>query len=394
MFALNAAICLAGTVMGQIVCSETGLRTNMYLLSIGQSGAGKDHPRKAVTKILDEANLFQLIGGEDFSSGSSIMSMLASSNVRLSQLDEFGKLLAEAIGSSNNVKQTIMRRLMTLFSSADTVVAGNEVSNLTKKRVDIVKRKDIRFPHLSLHLTTVLNELVPALSSADVLSGFLNRMLITVSEDSPAKLSLIQKKKEVPAEIIDWIHTVRRPNVGTTNLEGAISENPRVLSMGVKAYSILDQFNDHVHELSNQMLLRGQGLELLYGRTVEHAIKLSLIAAVAIDPETRAVQPEAITWACEYVLACTQQAVDLCAYKISDSPFHAKVKEVYEIIWKSGVEGIGVRELKRVAPLASLKPREKSEVLDAVSHFGVMRKVVTTGGRPSTVLIAADPAEN
>jgi len=66
---LNAALSLAATVLGRCYCGETKLRTNLYLVSIGTTGSGKEHPREAIRCILNAADCDYLDGGENITSG-------------------------------------------------------------------------------------------------------------------------------------------------------------------------------------------------------------------------------------------------------------------------------------------------------------------------------------
>ena len=53
LFSCGAAICLLGTLVGQKVMTETGLRTNFYVFALADSGTGKDAPLSSIKKILD-----------------------------------------------------------------------------------------------------------------------------------------------------------------------------------------------------------------------------------------------------------------------------------------------------------------------------------------------------
>lgn len=372
VFALNAALCMAGTVMGQKVCSETGLRTNLYLLSIGPSGSGKDHPRKAIGRILSEANLFHLIGGEEFSSGSAILSMLAAGNVRVSQLDEFGKMLSEAVAATGSHKASIIRRLMTLFSSADAIVPGQEMSSLSaRKKDEVAERKDIHYPHLSLHMTTVLSELLPALSSADVFSGFLNRILISVAKNERPKLSLSSSHAPVPQEVLRWIFDVRNPRYkpGSTDLSGFIDSAPRVIKFSMPAASVIEQFRDFTYE--REIEGESSGTDALWGRATEHAIKMSMIAEVSTNPAAEYISQESALWGAGFVNYATWEAEQLVKHHVSDSAFEGQVKAVYMKIKAAGDKGISRRALRRQSPLRSMRPRDQTEVFAALSSYSV-----------------------
>jgi hypothetical protein len=65
ILALGAAITALGTVMGRKVRTTTDLRTNIYAVSVADSGAGKEHTRKAIKMLLHAAHAEQR-GIDDF----------------------------------------------------------------------------------------------------------------------------------------------------------------------------------------------------------------------------------------------------------------------------------------------------------------------------------------
>lgn len=133
--ALNSAIALLGTVLGREFETESGLRTNMYMLSVARSGSGKEHPRKVAAKILSETGMFDRLGGDEVSSGSAVMSMLHKNPCRLVQMDEFGLFMTEAQeGAADSHKAGIIKIMMRMFSNAGSLVVGNEMSTLSAKK--------------------------------------------------------------------------------------------------------------------------------------------------------------------------------------------------------------------------------------------------------------------
>jgi hypothetical protein len=64
MFALAAALCLAGTLYGRHFKDESGQRTNLFLMGVGFTSCGKDHALKAVSRALDSCEATNLRLGQ------------------------------------------------------------------------------------------------------------------------------------------------------------------------------------------------------------------------------------------------------------------------------------------------------------------------------------------
>lgn len=385
IFSVSTAICMVATAAGRMYETPTGLRTNMYMLSIGQSGAGKDHPRKTLTRILHEAELFDLVGGEEIASGSAMTSMLLRSPACVSQIDEFGRFMAEAVASGKGShKYSLLRKMMILFSSANSIVPGHELSTLGAKNPSEIERRDLHYPNMSLHMTTVLDELIPALTSADVFSGFLNRMLLLQSTGRRPKLRTDIHRTPTPDTIHDWIKRVRTPQ-GAGNLAGLSNEAAITVQMDGEARLLLNGFNDWAYEQECEH--EGQGIDSLYSRALEHAAKLSLVAALSSEPDSPKIRGEHVQWGIEFVKYSISLMHTLATEHMADSAFRGVVQRCKQLVEAAGERGLTAYEIaRRFAGFAALKPREQDEVLTALMRDGIVQNDNT--GKPGKKRIA------
>src|SRR5689334_9361077 len=90
LLALGAAIAVIGTAAGRKYRAETDMRTNVYIVALGPSGCGKDHPRQCAKAALEAAGLADWIGGEELASGTGVLSAVARHPACLFLVDEFG----------------------------------------------------------------------------------------------------------------------------------------------------------------------------------------------------------------------------------------------------------------------------------------------------------------
>ena len=67
-FNLGAALTFLGSVMGQKVMTETQLRTNLYTITLGSSGLGKNAPFSPLLQLLEYSGGGKLFGPTDLTS--------------------------------------------------------------------------------------------------------------------------------------------------------------------------------------------------------------------------------------------------------------------------------------------------------------------------------------
>ena len=177
---LAAALCAVGAAAGRRFRLETpDTRSNVYVIALGDSASGKDHPRKCTRRLLIEAGLAQHLGGETIASGAGLLSSVAKHPVRLFQIDEFGHFVAAVLDPQSHAhhRREIMTQLTTLFTSATEMVVGTEYSNQTERpRVDICE------PCVCVYGATVQQPFWAAMQHGHISDGSLPRFLVFQSE--------------------------------------------------------------------------------------------------------------------------------------------------------------------------------------------------------------------
>ncbi len=376
LYFLNAAISLVGTIMGQKYESDTGLRTNMYMISIGPTASGKDHARKCIKDILAASNLTKYLGGEEIRSGQGLLAAMERSSNSLFQLDEFGLFLQSAQNPNSGAHRAeVMTILMKLFSSANTVFMGSEYADQKNK-----PRVELKYPCCHLHATTTGAEFFPALSSTHVINGYLNRMLVLETKIRHPKE---QKGKRIPppTEILEWIDetTNIKAITGGGNLHGFNVEAAITISNSDGAERLQNELADKVRSLTADE--DQYQIDALWGRAVEHTMKLATIIAGSNRHET--VHESDMQYAKTFVEYAVETLAVSVKDRISDSPLQAKVKECFNAIRDAGEKGLTDRELSRNRAFAKLALRERTEVMSILTQEGKIGrfKMDSTGGR-------------
>ncbi len=235
--ALAATISLLATVLGRKVRTQTGIRTNMYVVAVAATGTGKEHGRKCVRKALAAGGLAHLEGG-DPASGPALVSRMAESPSTLLQLDEFGLLMQQA-KKENSPRHGIIKELLALTGSAEQSYVGTMYSDTRAKAA-----KAIHYPCLTVYATTTAETLYDALSGSDMASGFVNRLMI-IESPAQARASLglryQDKGQDVPQALVEWMAAVHSAGkVEGSNLNGLTAEMAPTVSYSAPAMHIAE----------------------------------------------------------------------------------------------------------------------------------------------------------
>jgi len=384
-FAVNAALALTGTILGRRYMSESKLRTNLYLISIGITASGKDHPRKVVKNILNTAGLDYMLGGENIASGQGLLTRVEMTPNVLFQLDEFGHMMKSLQGKYvRRYNVEILTNFIKLFSSTNIVYKGTEYADQKNR-----PRVDIPYPCCSIHATTTPEPLYEAITSSHVVSGYLNRFIVI---DNSRNLRPDQQqgflRKDVPQNILEWIRkVVHHPEVGQGNLPGISPADPLVVSKSEEAVKRFHVFKEEIDEI---MIDKDRtGIEALWGRAWEHADKIALICACAEEPSKPFINESNALWAIKFVSYYTEQLAIEVQSRVADSDFERDSKEFISAILNAGDRGLTEYEMGRQKPFNKHPPKDRRIVLDSLRLSGFITKTMIEGlGRKREAYVA------
>ena len=295
LFALGGAVCLLGTLAGQKVQTETGLRTNFYVITLAYSGSGKDGPLAACSHLLGHAGAEALLGPSCLTSEAAILRALVGQPVSLYLLDEIGDIL-QGLKSEKSVGQAIPGTLKRLFSGT----GRSEAKTYADGRNNI----HVSWHHLSMYAVGSPDKFWESLNHGDVTDGFLGRTLILQSGHAgdPPRENI---DAVPPQDLVDGLSRLfqhQRPRMGGTM---STRPDPVIVPLSRDAKAIMAAFTEEYHELKNQYRKEADGRGAIYGRAAEHARKLALIRAVSSQGEAifegGQVQPEDVAWAIAFV---------------------------------------------------------------------------------------------
>ncbi len=374
------ALALVGTVLANKVQTNTGLRSNNQFVLVAGTGTGKEHPRKINKAILMMAGLTEQIGGEEIASGQGLMASAANRPTSLFQLDEFGMML-QAISSdkAGSWQKAILSALMKLHSGAGSIVAGQEKADQNSR-----PRVDVLYPCVTVFATTTANELVPALKSGQVVSGFANRMIFMLTKSKRQKRNMKALLTSPPPEIIDWIAAVRAYHY---NLAGTTPENPVTVGMDAEATRAFEDWEDEIMSLQD----KNSAHEVMYVRAWEHASKLAMIVAMShmsvaslSSYQGCLISAEDAHWAIDLVRFSFSEMFKLIENRVADTEFEGQCKEVSRLIRAASERGMTERDLNTTSrTFRGLDGLARDKIFAVLQRNEQIRRVTidSTGGR-------------
>lgn len=384
VFAVNAALSLVATLSARKVQNETGLRTNIYLCSLGPTGCGKEHARNYLKTALHALGKDEQLGGEDIASGQGLMSRAAISPDAVFQIDELGHFLASATErNAAGHKVAVLTSLMKLFSSSSSVVTGTEYANQK-----LNERQTIEYPCVNLHGTSTDNTFYDALKGAHILDGFVNRLIVTQTDNPRPKKQRKKPAAKPDQKILDWYDAFIAAISRGQGLLGMQPENPVTIKMTREAWRLFDALEEIIDQKMEET--RGTGLDALYVRYWEHAAKIALVCGCA--KPVPLIDIEEAQWAIDFVGYWNDRLVQEAKFRIADSEFGHFMNLVLQRINEAGSDGITHGKVFNHKKLRELQPQLRQQIVSALSENGEIsiNATKTSGaGRPSLRYFAA-----
>lgn len=375
VFALAGAVAAVGTLAGQKWMTETGLRTNVYCLALGYSGAGKDSPQSALPQIFQRSRAAECLGGNALTSDAALLRYLqAESKARsLFLLDEIGLLLT-AMKRPGSYAAEIPSLLMKLFSGTDRGFSKHYANNAN----DV----DVRWHHLSLYGASTPDRFWDSLTRGEATDGFLARCLVFESRHEVER-PRARTDVTVPASLLDAVNALADFMPPVTIAEGNLRPVPApvVINKTADAERGFYQWADRYHELRNAHLRDDEGLSSIYGRAAEHAHKLALIHAVSLrGAAPEAVDAEDVAWACALVDQVVGNLARRIGENIAENEFHKLELRTLKIIRTFASPSRGVCPHWRiVSGLKGATPKQIEDVLIKLRGSGEIIDVAPDG---------------
>ena len=380
------ALCLASTIaclgalLGRRVQTPTGLRTNIYALGIAETASGKNAGLRLPVRLFALAGLTNWIGASEWKSDSGLRSSLLDEATRshICLVDEFTKFLQAVSGPNAGGHQvTIKRALLELFSCANSTwlpaaYADRKLNPATP----------IEEPHLCFYGVGVPSELFSAVDSRALTDGFLNRLLVFVSDDGmPARQRTLAG--DPPSYLVEGLRDLER----LTRRQGDLSGVCRTVGIDSDAQAALDQIVDANDERVRSMR-RSELAPLadLWVRLEEHVAKLALIHATTRIPGGT-IGLDAVLWAEQVARWCLERVQAEAEGSLADNATQGAYLRVLRLVRDAGPGGLSLGALTRRTQW--LRRSERKDLLASLCESGDAEMLTgPTDGRPRTLIVA------
>ncbi|MBI5886143.1 MAG: bifunctional DNA primase/polymerase [Deltaproteobacteria bacterium] len=371
VMAFCGALALQAILAGRKVRDPGDNRTNLYLLGLAHSSAGKDRPRKLNTEILHAVGLSNCVGGR-FASGEGVQDALFLEPCMLFQTDEIDGMLQSINKSKEARHEAIMGTLLTMYSSANSVFpmrrkAGKEPPGAIDQ------------PCLVVFGTAIPNHYYESLSERMLTNGFFARTIVLeCGIRSPGQEPGIQPLPERVLETARWWADFQP---GTGNLENW-HPAPKIVPHTDDAKAILVETRLE----AEAEYTKAEGISdavgtTVWGRVSEHVRKLALVYAVSENFERPEISKAAVDWARCFVLHQTRRMLFQAEAHVAENPFHAECMKLMRKLRESPAQtlphGVLLKRMKTDA-------RTFHELITTLEQRGDIKvQTRSTAGRPT-----------
>jgi len=384
---LGASLAMFGAAAGRRYAGPTGLRTNIYSIGVADSGGGKDHPLRAITRLMIAAGLQTHVGSSKIASGSGLVTAITRNPSILFPLDEVGFLIASAADRKRAPKHLteIIDNLTEFYSLSDSTFLGTAYANDKEKPREVIEQ-----PCLCLFGVTTPAVFWGSLSSGNVMDGSLARMLIFESENHYPDPQHDLVANTPPDSLIAVLEAISK---------GAESHNPFPMgnssSIVPKPYSVpyagakAEATARAMREAQIDMLRAHQGTQLtgIIARLAENAAKIALIRAITENPANPSITCADLDWGMSIANQSVQTLMNAVKERVADNEYEALVKRVLRIISDAGSAGIDGTGLSRKTQF--IDRRKRAEIIAGLVEAGMIRTMTITksaeGGKDRSI---------
>ena len=323
--ALGAALTLVGTAAGRKFGGPTNSGTHLYVMALAPTGAGKDAPIQAISRILDASAMGAHQGAPQFMSMSSVVAQLRSNPQCLSAMDEFGSFLKRV----NNKKA--MGHEQAITGVLRTAWGCSFGSFMTPAWADRQSEKVIA-PAMSIYGASTQQEFYSAIEGGDIFNGFLNRFLTISTAIKPAKCKPSADPFDVPSAITDamiGIYQAGGALLGPT-MHSGVANRPAITvpwecEQAERVYTRLDEDIDAL-EIETEM----------WSRTAEMALRMATIRAIGANHLNPRISVEDMEWGRDIAIWSAERMTGDADDFMSENDNQANTKKILKIIREGG----------------------------------------------------------
>jgi len=319
ILALGTALTTIGTLIGRRVGGPTDSGTHLYVLMLGRTGSGKDHPLKSAGRLLDAAKANHLLGASEFTTDSAVNNTMVDQPCSLCPMDEFGSFLKRITAKrASGWEKNVTKVLRTAWGSSFDLITTPAYAGR--------KSSTIRWPALSILGASTHAEFYEALGDGDLSNGTLNRFLVLSISGDVKREKNPKSARNVPPELAARLQALWTPDDPSKLARPPVT----VPWESVAAKLIYENYEDYVDSRINA----DQSLECFIARSAEMAVRLATIRAIGRAGDAAEINVDDIQWAVELADICGRLLAHEAHDKmVKDEIGHTKsYDKIYQLI--------------------------------------------------------------
>lgn len=347
--ALVASLAFTAGLVGRRYKGPTGLRSNLYIIGLAESGFGKDVTIRVTSALADSTSWGHKVSENLFSdqirSLPGLAGKLRKSPSAVVIQDEFGRWLAEHTArNAASYRAEITASLMELTGSPAGFWGGQE------KAAGNIPR--IVQPCLTIHGISTPSTFWGALSSGNISEGLLGRLvLIDVGNAEPVKVRRPPNSiEDIPPALSEQVAALLGLSAGKYTgsfcaLTAKSEEKPFPIMTVEWSHGVDDIFEDFDDRIRSMKKTVDPQYRPILNRVGENAARLALIVAVGCNPKEPVITAEIQRWAnavAEHSLRVILRGAD---ENVADNDRSAEYIRVRRIISRKGARGVTMRDI-------------------------------------------------
>ena len=349
--ALASTLAVLSTAYGRSY-SIDGVKGNIMMLCMAESGEGKDWPIKAATKILASVGLGDHVYGQ-MASGAALVDAISDTPNALLTIDEAGHYFSSINNkTSNQYSREIMPIITELYTSS--------ADQYREKKRKGQESRIIKEPNLCFLGMTTERQILDSLKSTEVMDGSLARFLVLFGEKHVAINHDRVKSRNVPEHITEALKEKINLFESSPHFES--------MSIDVSDDYLAEKYfqDDKFNHLSIEMEKAGGDkavFKTLYKRISVMSLQLALLLDFGESIDT-------YEWCMRLVWSSADVFIKKFQHLCADNENERYSKILQRVIKESGKQGLNQRDLTRKTQ--SINPALKKQLLAEFIESGLV----------------------
>jgi hypothetical protein len=378
ILALANALAFCGALYGRKVRTPSNLRTNLYCIGVADSGAGKNHSLSSIIQLCEVAGIPDYLGGEDLGSGTALFNAVHDQPAILFQFDEIGHMLSQVNSkyAAPHLRE-IPVMFTKLFSKAWMRVRGKEYADRRNNQ-----RRDIDQPNACLYGATSPQDFYNSLTPAEIRNGFLGRLLLFRIDDPDPEPRHVEHEG-VPEPLIDHVRNWHLRD-DLPKAKGNIASTLNNIAFRVPiepgAKTVFARFG--AESAKRKRAARdGSGIDSLWARAEEHALKVALTIAAGMHFELAdlAITPDVAEYAVSLINHVIGDMDAIARRHVAGSDYERNLIALENLISDCGADGITLTRLG--VRFRKVNPRDLQQLLEHLLGSGAVVSVKRKSAR-------------